>query len=722
MGITRKLIGKTALLLLFISGSQTLSASSGQSSDMTHLMTMLVFQLGIIIFAARIGGLLFKKIKLPSVLGELTAGIIIGPYLLGSLTLPGFAEGIFPLIVNQSVPISQELYGFSTIAAIILLFIAGLETDLALFIRYSLKGSIIGLGGIIVPFFLGSSVGMFFLQKSLMDPQILLLGVISVATSVGISARILSEQRKMDSPEGVTILAAAVIDDVVGIVLLAVVLGVINILNEGHGGSLPWGNIGMIAFKAFGVWLGFTALGLFCAKYISRFLKAFKSVTVFSILALGLAFILAGIFEQAGLAMIIGAYVMGLSLSKTDISYVIQEHLHPLHEFFVPIFFTVMGMMVNINTLFSGKVLLIGIFYALAAIIGKIIGGGIPSLFMKFNKLGALRIGLGLVPRGEVALIIAGIGLSSGALGEELFGVAVLMVLLAILIAPPMLEKVLKIDASGTKEELGERNLITTPFDFPSEEMSEFLIRNILQEMQEEGFYIHTMEAGERIYQMRKEETFITMVEGEKSLSITSRIKDVGFVKTMVYESLLQLHEIVNKLKDTAKPESLQKDLAKETEAAAFDIFKYIDLSCLNVDLKSDTKEDVIREMLKILSDAGKLDDPELCEKAVFERESTMSTGMQYGIALPHGKSTGVTSLKAAVGIKKTGLDFGSLDGELSSIFIMIISPKNTSGPHIQFLSSISAILNSEEARNSILKSASKESLLENLRAYSMKK
>jgi Kef-type K+ transport system membrane component KefB/mannitol/fructose-specific phosphotransferase system IIA component (Ntr-type) len=711
-----------SLIMCSLTAIYSLSASSTESGGLTHLMTMLVFQLGIIIFAARLGGLLFKKLNLPSVLGELSIGILIGPYVLGSLVLPGFPEGIFPLIAGQTIPISQELYGFSTVASIILLFIAGLETDISLFLRYSFKGSIIGLGGIILPFFLGSSAAMFFLKRPFMDPQILLLGVICVATSVGVSARILSEQRKMDSPEGVTILAAAVIDDVVGIILLAVVLGVIEILTGGHGGTLPWGEIGLIAVKAFGVWLGFTAIGLYCAKYISRFLKAFKSMTVFSVLALGLAFILSGIFEQAGLAMIIGAYVMGLSLSKTDISYVIQEHLHTIHEFFVPIFFTVMGMMVNISTFFSVHVLLIGIFYSLAAILGKVVGGGIPSLFLKFNKLGALRIGLGLVPRGEVALIIAGIGLSTGSIGEDMFGVSVMMVLLAILVAPPLLEKVLKIEASGTTEELGESNLITTLFEYPSEELTEFLVTKIILEMKEEGFYIHTMDAGKKIYQMRKEEMFITMVQTSMTVSITSRIKDVGFVKTMVYESLLELHETVNKLKDTAKPESLQKDLTRETEAAAFDIFRYLDTDCLTVDLVSESKNDVIKEMLQMMEDAGKLKDRQLCEKALLEREAIMSTGMQYGIAIPHGKSLGVDTLRAAVGIKKEGIEFESIDGELCRLFIMVLSPKQNAGPHIQFLSSISAILNSEEAREKILQSSSKEQLLKNLKTYSVRK
>ncbi len=717
MKITRKKF--VILLVILLTSINSLWATSGGEESLTHLMTMLVFQLGIIIFAARLGGLLFKKIKLPSVLGELAVGILIGPYVLGSIGFPGFPNGIFPLLAGQAIPISQELYGFSTIAAIILLFIAGLETDLALFLRFSVKGSIIGLGGIIFPFFMGSGVGMFFLHKPLMDPQVLLLGVIGVATSVGISARILSEQRKMDSPEGVTILAAAVIDDVVGIILLAIVLGIINIMTGGEGESIHWGEIGIIAAKAFGVWLGFTIVGLICAKYISRFLKAFKSITVFSVLSLGMAFILAGIFEQAGLAMIIGAYVMGLSLSKTDISYVIQENLHPLHEFFVPIFFTVMGMMVNVNTFFSINVLIIGVCYSMAAILGKVIGGGIPSLFLKFNKLGALRIGLGLVPRGEVALIIAGIGLSSGALGEDMFGVAVLMVLLAILISPPLLEKALKVDASGTTEELGQSNLTTTLFDFPSEELTEFLITKILFEMKEEGFYIHSIEAGERIYQMRKDEIFITMVEGVKSVSITSRVSDVGFVKTMVYESLLKLHETVNALKNTAKPESLQKDLSNETTATAFDIFKFLDTNCIQTELKSDNKTDIINELLQLLEDAGKLNDPKACRKAVFDREATMSTGMQHGIAIPHGKSPGVDSLKAAVGIKKEGVEFESIDGEPCTIFIMVVSPKNSTGPHIQFLSSISAILNSEEARKSILESDTDKKLLYNLRYYS---
>jgi len=252
--------------------------------------------------------------------------------------------------------------------------------------------------------------------------------------------------------------------------------------------------------------------------------------------------------------------------------------------------------------------------------------------------------------------------------------------------------------------------------------MTDFLITKIILEMKEEGFYIHSMEAGERIYQMRKEDIFLTMNASEKSLSITSRMSDVGFVKTLVYESLLKLHETINKLKNTSKPESLQKDLSEEREAAAFDLFKYIDQKCLSVDLKSTDKDSVISEMLELLKKTGKLKNAEECRKAVFEREATMSTGMQHGIALPHGKSTGVDTLCATVGISRKGIDFDSIDGEPSYIFILIVSPKNTTGPHIQFLSSISAILNSPEARETIRGSRSKSELMTNLRNFSPKK
>ena len=194
----------------------------------TGAMANLVFQIGIIIFAVRFIGKLFKKIKVPTVLGELLIGIVIGPFALGAIPLPGFPHGIFPLN-SAALAVSPELYSFSTVASIILLFASGLETDLKLFLKYSLAGGVIGIGGVVFSFVFGDLVGVWLLHANFLDVRCLFLGIMSTATSVGITARILSDKKKMDSPEGVTILASAVFDDVLGIILLAVILGVVAV-------------------------------------------------------------------------------------------------------------------------------------------------------------------------------------------------------------------------------------------------------------------------------------------------------------------------------------------------------------------------------------------------------------------------------------------------------------------------------------------------------------
>ena len=472
--------------------------------NVTELMTELVLQSGVILFAVRVCGRLVKRIGIPPVLGELLAGVIIGPYALGSIAFPGFEHGLFPLPEGGALAVSPELYGFATVASIILLFASGLETDIALFLRYSLAGGLIGIGGVVVAFISGDIVGMALLRTGFMDPRCLFLGVLSTATSVGITARILSDQKKMDSPEGVTILAAAVFDDVLGIIMLAVVLGIVALLTSNSSGSLDVNNILLIAGKAFGIWLGLTALGLIFAKHIAGFLKMFKTSYDFSILALGVALLLAGIFEKQGLAMIIGAYIAGLSLSKTDIAALIQERIHGLYEFFVPLFFAVMGMMVNVQELASVQVLLFGAIYTLIAIVAKLFGCGISALALGFNAKGALRIGTGMVPRGEVALIIAGIGLSSGVLDSQLFGVIILMTFITTIVAPPLLNIFLKLPGVGTRKPAKGNDTAAAVWDFFSNEIAGLVSDTLLKQLRAEGFYVQMMNINNGLSQARK--------------------------------------------------------------------------------------------------------------------------------------------------------------------------------------------------------------------------
>jgi Kef-type K+ transport system membrane component KefB/mannitol/fructose-specific phosphotransferase system IIA component (Ntr-type) len=694
----------------------------GVIMNVTELMSGLVLQIGIILFAVRLGGRLVKKIGIPPVLGELLAGVVIGPYALGGISLPGFAHGIFPLGESGGLAVSTELYAFATVASIILLFASGLETDLALFLRYSVVGGVIGMGGVVFSFAAGALCGVFLLHASFMDPRCLFLGILTTATSVGITARILSDQKKMDSPEGVTILAAAVFDDVLGIIMLAVVLGIVALVS-GHANAAAGGMGGLsasailgIAGKAFGIWLGVTALGLIFSKQLASFLKVFKHSFDFSVLALGVALILAGLFEKQGLAMIIGAYIAGLSLSKTDIAAVIQERIHGLYEFFVPLFFAVMGMMVNVREIFSVPVLIFGAVYTLAAIISKVAGCGGPALLLGFNAKGALRIGTGMVPRGEVALIIAGIGLASGVLSNQLFSVIILMTLVTTLAAPPLLSAALKIPGQGTRKNVKDEDSAQAVWEFENDEIADLVVDILLKDLRAEGFYVQMMNIDEGLSQARKDDIALSITEEESTVTIEASKSDLPFVKNAIYEVILGLSDTIQKLKASADPAEMKKELLDKDGRASRDVLSLIEPQTISLDLRGETKEEIITELVDMLAAAGKLLDRDAALTAVFEREKSMSTGMEHGIALPHGKTDGIADIAVAVGIKRKGINFDSMDGEPSRLFILVVSPKKAGGPHVQFLAAVGSVLKDEALREAVIHAASVDEAVQLLR------
>jgi fructose-specific phosphotransferase system IIA component len=673
----------------------------------TEIMANLALQIGIILFAVRLGGRLVKLAGIPPVLGELLAGIIIGPYALGGISLPGFPEGIFAVPEGATLAVGTELYAFASVASIILLFASGLETDLGLFLRYSVAGGIIGLGGVAVSFTLGAVCGVLLLNTGFADPRCLFLGILSTATSVGITARILRDNKKMDSPEGVTTLAAAVFDDVLGIIALAVVLGVVAVLSGGSG--LSAGRLLLIAGKALGIWLGVTTLGLVFSKQLAAFLKLFRSGFDFSILSLGVALLLAGIFERQGLAMIIGAYVSGLSLSRADIAAVVQERIRILYEFFVPVFFAVMGMMVNIREFFSARILIFGTIYTAVAVTAKIAGCGGPALLLGFNLRGAFRIGAGMVPRGEVALIIAGIGLASGILDDSLFSAVILMTLITTLAAPPILAAALRLPGRGTvKPGKKDGDAAGAEWDFSSSEIASLVTDGLLKDLKAEGFYVQMMDIEEGLSQARKDDIVLSITENENSLYIKTASADMPFVKTAVYEVILRLSDLIEKLKKSSDPHLMKKELSG-LDGAREDVLSLVSGECICLDLKGQNKKEVITELIDLLAAHGRLLDRDAALEAVFERERSISTGMENGIALPHGKTDGVDDIQVAVGIKKEGVDFGSLDGKKSSLFILVVSPKKHTGPHLQFLAAVGALLRDGAVREEVINAQTRE-------------
>ena len=403
----------------------------------------LILLLSIILIAAKIGGEISERyLKIPPVLGELGAGILISPFLLGGIHWFG-GGAIFELPLGESdgLPVEPQLFFIAQLAAVILLFEAGLETNRKQFIKYVRPATAVAAGGVILPFGMGFGATIMLGFASLDSVQAMLpalfVGAIMTATSVGITARVLADIRRLDSPEGVTVLAGAVVDDVLGIIILAVIVGI------AEGGEITAGSIGLVFLKAVGFWLGLMILGSLVSNYISKALLWFKSPGGALVLALALAFVAAGVAEiYFGLAMIIGAYTMGLALSGTELKHQIEDSMRSVNNFMVPIFFVVIGMQVDFTAFGASEdtTLAASIIFAVVlsvfAVISKVVGAGVPALFVGFNRRGATRIALGMLPRGEVALIIAGIGLASGVIGKDIFGVAIVMTIFTTVLAP----------------------------------------------------------------------------------------------------------------------------------------------------------------------------------------------------------------------------------------------------------------------------------------------
>lgn len=718
--IVLKMINKKNKILLNVSifllifSIKIFAGSSGENS-VAGSMVIFVFQLGLILIFARLGGAIFEKFELPSVLGEIIVGIIISPYCLGQVYVPGFPGGLFP--IHGEFPISAELYSFTTVASIVLLFIVGLETDIETFLTFSFAGTLVGIGGVMFSFIMGDLAVVLFSKLftstpyHFSDPVPLFLGVICTATSVSISARILSEKQKMNSPEGVTILSGAVIDDVLGIIVLAIVIGIIK---SGH---VVWRNVASISIKAIGIWLGFTIAGLYFSNHISRLLKKLKNKNIISVMSFALALLLAGIFEKSGLAMIIGAYTAGLALSRTDLSFFLQDNLAIMHRFFVPIFFCVVGMFVNLKVIASWNVLLFASIYVVFAILSKIIGCSIPALFLDFNLRGALRVGVGMVPRAEVALIMAGIGLSSGILKQDSFSIVIIMSFITMLLSPPVFAKMLESKKPGVKKakqvNTEHRRIV---YHMPNPESAELILNKVMSAFENEGFFINRFDRHRNLYHICRNKIFITMKYTTEKIIFDCLIKDVTFIHTLFYEVIAEFEHIMTHLQTIADRVSIGKKIfikQKGQTQEELEVSKLFVRTGVKVKLLGKSKEEIIEELLDLLIESEQLENTKrkIALKDLLEREAVMSTGMQYGVALPHAKSNAVSQLICAVGLKKEGIDFDALDKNLSRIFIITLSSKEHPEPHLQFMAEISKMLMDKVNRKKILSCKSDDDL-----------
>jgi Na+:H+ antiporter len=396
-------------------------------------ISRVLFTLGVLLPSAKLSGWSAEKLRQPAVLGELLAGMVIG-----NLGLAGF-DGLEYLKTDEALEILASL------GVVLLLFEIGLESSLASLMKVGVSSLLVASVGVILPFALGWIVSAALLPDHSYYVHAF-IGAALCATSVGITARVLRDIGRLQSREAKIILGAAVIDDVLGLIILAIVTGMIAAAGSGRAftiGSIAWLIVKVLVFLA-----GSLAAGLFLVPRVLRQAAKAESEGMLFALSLAFCFLLAYVSALMGLAPIVGAFAAGLILESAPWNEYVSEGersledlLHPVSAFLVPLFFVQMGLKMDVAWLARLDVLGLAAALTAAAIIGKQ-ACGVAAVERGLNRL---ALGIGMIPRGEVGLIFAGIGLTLSVGGERIvddatFAAILVMVMLTTVISPPLLQ------------------------------------------------------------------------------------------------------------------------------------------------------------------------------------------------------------------------------------------------------------------------------------------
>lgn len=400
----------------------------------------------LILFAAKIGGHIFDRLNQPAVLGELVLGIVIGS---ATIWWKGSTFSEYVEAIRQEGSYIDIL---ARLGVILLLFEVGLESDIMEMARVGVASFVVATLGVIAPFVLGYFVSAMFIHTAPAGIELshvhLFNGATLCATSVGITARVLKDLGKLQTNEAKIVLGAAVIDDVMGLVVLAVVSGIItsDAAVAGGAGSTSVGvQALLITLKAIVFLAAALFVGIKLAPHGFRIMANLRGSGLLITSALMFCFALAWIANKIGLATIVGAFAAGLVMGESHIRHFrewsagsrsLESLIHPLSALVVPLFFVQMGIQVRLETFLRGEVILLAFFLTVAAIIGKQACG----LGIFRAKADRLSVGLGMIPRGEVGLIFASIGKSLGVVSDSVFSAVVIMVIVTTLVTPPLLK------------------------------------------------------------------------------------------------------------------------------------------------------------------------------------------------------------------------------------------------------------------------------------------
>jgi Kef-type K+ transport system membrane component KefB len=348
---------------------------------------------------------IFQRVKLPVVLGEMLAGIMVGPYALGGLPL--FDGG--PLVV-----LDETVKHIGELSAIVILFVAGLEITPREFLRGGAASFTVGALGVVVPFFVGFGV---FSVYGLNAFEALLVATALTATSIAISIQVLTELGKMQTKEARLILGAAIVDDILAIAVLSVVVTMVQ-----SGNTTP---------------------DILHREKLWRSKGSIEGITT------AIFFGTAGIAAYIGLSPIVGAFAVGMAIASTKLIKQVEEYVHKLQFIFAPLFFAIIGAQVDLRGINLNVLVIAGIVVAIA-ISTKLLGCGLPSWVFLKDKTKSMRVGVGMISRGEVGLIVAGVGVTTGALSTDIYTAIIIMVALTTIITPIWLKNMYQKELPAT--------------------------------------------------------------------------------------------------------------------------------------------------------------------------------------------------------------------------------------------------------------------------------
>jgi len=378
--------------------------------------------LTVFLVSAKLGGLLAAKLRQPGVSGELIAGIIIGPSVAGWLSQQMFGVSY---CIDPATPAGNFMSVLAEVGIITLMFLAGLSIDVGEFKKSGKPAAVVATTGVVVAFMLGFGAASIFGWSPI---EAAFAGGILVATSVGITVRTLMDINGLRTRIGMTILGAAVIDDVLGIIILSVLSGL------AYGGISVFGlfeTLGLMAlFFVLVIVIGFK-VGPRIVTYASRF--SVEEITLSA--ALAMVFLVAALAEMVNIAAITGAFLVGLILTKAPVAGSLRAKVSTVgYSLLIPLFFVEMGVRTDLQAL--GGVSILALAFLGIAMFDKIVGCGLGALLSGFGAKDSLRVGVGMMPRAEVALVMAAIGVKSGVVGGVLLSMTVMVVLVTSLVTP----------------------------------------------------------------------------------------------------------------------------------------------------------------------------------------------------------------------------------------------------------------------------------------------